>query len=256
MARKPPDRADDAASAVALVGLLWTPRSAPGRSGTTVAAVTDAAVELADAEGLEAVTMRALATRLGIGAMTIYSYVPGRDELVELMLDQVAAQTYAGRPLPGEAPDWRAGMDRVVDANWASHLAHPWVADIAPGRPVLGPGVTAKYDLELAPLEGIGLSDVEMNHVLTAVVGLVAHAARWTRTLDATRRDSAMSDEQWWQAVGPALGAAMRGRTFPLAERVGTAVGEELAAADDPEGSMRFGLARLLDGVERWLERA
>lgn len=255
MARKTTEHAGDAASAVQLVGLLWTPDTAPGRSGTTVSAVTDAAIRMADAEGLEAVTMRALAARLGIGAMTVYSYVPGRVELVELMLDQVAAHTYDGRPLPGAAPDWRAGMERVVDANWAMHQAHPWVGDVAPGRPVLGPGVTEKYDVELASLDGIGLTDVEMNHVLTAVVGLVAHAARWARTLDATRRDTAMSDEQWWQAVGPALGAAMRGRTFPLAERVGTAVGEELAVSDDPEASMRYGVGRLLDGVDAWLTR-
>lgn len=255
MARTPPAQPGDPAGAVRLVGLLWTPSNAPGRTGTTVATVTEAAVRLADAEGLDAVTMRRLAGDLGIGAMTLYSYVPGRDELVELMLDRVAALTYAGRDLPGDAPDWRSGVGRVVDANWASYQAHPLLAGVAPGRPVLGPGVTAKYDVELAPLDGIGLTDVEINHVLTAVVGLVAHAARWTLTLDATRRDTAMSDAQWWSAVGPALGAAMRGRTFPLADRVGTAVGEAVAAADDPEGSMRYGVARLLDGVEAWLAR-
>jgi AcrR family transcriptional regulator len=254
MARPDPNRPGDP---VRLVGLLWTPSAASGRSGVTVRAVTEAAIRLADAEGLGAVTMRRLADELGVGAMTLYTYVPGRTELVELMLDRVSGEVYADGQRPGDAPHWREGMGRVVDANWASLRAHPWTVDVPPGRPVLGPGVSTKYELELAPLDGIGLSDVEMNHVLSAVVGLVAHAARWYLTLDRVRTDTALTDEQWWQVVAPSLGAAMAasGATFPLAGRVGAAVGEALDAADDPEGSMRYAVDRLLDGVAARLAR-
>ena len=245
-----PDPSGRPVDPVRLIGLLWTPSSAVGRSGVTVGAVTEAAIRLADAEGLESVTMRRLADDLGVGAMTLYTYVPGRTELVELMLDRVAGQVYPDRA-PVDAPDWRGGMERVVEANWAYLMAHPWTVDVPPGRPVLGPGVSTKYELELAPLDGIGLTDLEMNNVLTAVVGLVTYSARWYLTLDRVRSDTALTDEQWWHAVGPSLGAAIAasGATFPLAGRVGTAVGEALSAADDPEGAMRYGVERLLDGV-------
>lgn len=235
-----------------LVGLLWTPSEAPGRTGLTVGGITATAVALADAEGLAAVTMRRVADSLGVGAMSLYTYVPGRAELVELMLDRVATEVYDGGPTPAEARaagGWRAGVGRVADANWAHHLTHRWTVDVPPARPVLGPGVSGKYEAELAALDGIGLEDLEIEHVLATVVGLVAYAARWRIGLDRVRAESGLTDEQWWRVVGPSLGAAMQGRSYPLAERVGTAVGEAVNAADDPELSMRYGLDRLLDGV-------
>ncbi|GEN81335.1 TetR/AcrR family transcriptional regulator [Actinotalea fermentans] len=238
-----------------LVGLLWAASgsgAAPGRTGLSTARVVDVAVTLADEEGLAAVTMRRVADALGVGAMSLYTYVPGRAELVELMLDRVAAQVYDGGDLPRdvrEAAGWRAGVLRVVDANWAHHLRHPWTIDVPPARPVLGPGVTSKYELELAPLDGIGLSDLEIEHVLSSVLGLVGHAARWTIGVERVRAETALTELEWWETVGPALGAAMGGRSFPLAERVGSAVGEAVQAADDPELSMRYGVERLLDGV-------
>lgn len=238
-----------------LVGLLWAAPGtggAPGRSGLSTARVVEVAVDLADAEGLTAVTMRRVAEALGVGAMSLYTYVPGRAELVELMLDRVAAQVYDGGELPGQVRDaagWRAGVMRVVEANWAHYLHHPWTIDVPPARPVLGPGVTEKYELELAPLDGIGLPDLEIEHVLSSVLGLVGHAARWTIGLERVRAETALTELQWWETVGPALGTAMRGRSFPLAQRVGSAVGEAVQASDDPELSMRFGVERLLDGV-------
>lgn len=235
-----------------LVGLLWAAPGAPSRTGLSTARVTDVAVAVADEEGLPAVTMRRVGEALGVGAMSLYTYVPGRAELVELMLDRVAAQVYDDGDLPGavrDAAGWRAGVLRVVDANWSHHLRHPWTIDVPPARPVLGPGVTMKYDAELAPLDGIGLTDLEIEHVLASVLGLVGHAARWTIGLERVRADTALTEVQWWETVAPALGAAMHGRSFPLAERVGSAVGEAVQASDDPELSMRYGVERLLDGV-------
>lgn len=235
-----------------LVGLLWSAPAAPSRTGLSTARVTEVAIALADEEGLSAVTMRRVAEALGVGAMSLYTYVPGRAELVELMLDRVAGQVYTGGDLPGavrDASGWRAGVLRVVDANWAHHLRHPWTTDVPPARPVLGPGVTGKYEAELAPLDGIGLTDLEIEHVLASVLGLVAHAARWVVALERVRAETALTEVQWWETVGPALGAAMHGRSFPLAERVGSAVGEAVQAADDPALSLRYGVERLLDGV-------
>lgn len=220
----------------------------------TVGSITQAAVDLADAAGLAAVTMRRVAEAVGTGAMTLYGYVPGRAELVELMLDAVAATVYDDRPAPADlaaTQGWRAGVLAVAEANWHHHLAHPWTVEIPPGRPVLGPGVTVKYEVELRPLDGIGLADVEMDHVLTSVEGMVRSAAGWQIGLDRVRAETALTDEQWWAIAAPVLGPAVAHLDLPTASRVGQAV----ASVGDPYASLRYGLDRLLDGVAATLDR-
>lgn len=160
-----------------LLGLLWR-ESPPGpRSGVGTRAVTALAVELADREGLEVVTIRRLAAEAGVTAMALYPHIGGRAELVELMLDHVAGATYARAGEPDD-PDWRLRLTAVAEANWASCLAHPWVTDVAPGRSVPGPGASTKYETELRALNGIGLTDIEMEYTLTALLALVQGAAR------------------------------------------------------------------------------
>jgi len=235
---------------VSLLALMWTPQQAVGRTGVTLAAITAAAVAVADADGLPAVTMRRVAQDVGVGAMTIYSYLPGRPELLELMLDAVAAETYAGHPLPADHPGWRAGVEYLARRNWEHHLRHRWMADIPPGRPILGPGVTMKYERELEPLDGIGLSDVAMDHLLTTVLGLVTQAARWQISLERIRTESTLTDAQWWQLSEPVLSAALDPADVPIAGWVG----ETMSSAGEPLMSLEFGLRALLDGVAGMLE--
>jgi AcrR family transcriptional regulator len=252
-------RPGTAARSLGLLGLMWRPSQPLGRTGVRVAAITEAATAVADAEGLDAVTMRRVAEHVGVGTMTLYGHVPGRGELVELMLDRWAAGCYDGHPLPAALrrasdpgrDDWRAAVEHVVLRNWAHTLAHPWVVEVPPDRPILGPGVSTKYDRELAAVDGIGLADVEMDHLLTAVLGMVSSAARWQIGLERVRRASGLSDEQWWALSGPALAEAMAGVELPLGSRVGQSVG----SAGDPEKTLRWGLVRLLDGVESGLRR-
>jgi AcrR family transcriptional regulator len=234
-----------AADPAKLVGLLWAPSTAVGRSGVTVGAVVAAAVGIADRDGLGSLSMRRLADEVGIGAMTLYGYVPGRAELLQLMLDRIAAGTYEGRPLPRSRRTLRTAVQHIADCNWDRTIAHPWSVEVPPGRPLLGPGETVKYERELEPLDGIGLSDHDMDALLTTVLSMVAAAARWQLSLEAGRAESALTDEQWWQATAPVLGPALRGLSVPIAARVGTAV----ASAGDPRATLRFGLTAVLDAV-------
>ena len=228
-----------------LVGLLWSPSQDVGRRGVTVGSIVATAVRIADAEGLPALSMRRLADEAGVGAMTLYGYLPGRAELLELMLDSVAPQVYAGVPLPRDMPTLRAAVRHIADRNWAQALAHPWVVDIAPGRPIVGPGECLKYELELEPLDGIGLGDVEMDALLATVLSMVASAARWQAALERARADSALDDNQWWEASEPVLAEAMAGLDLPIASRVGASVG----SAGNPAATLAYGLTALLDGV-------
>lgn len=238
---------------IRLLTLLWdTPGRVgrPGRSGIDVGSITRTAIDLADAGGLAAVTMRGVAERMGVGAMSLYSHVPGKAELVELMLDRVAGEVYSDDDLPAGRKSWQEGLRHVAERNWGHHLAHPWSLEVNPGRPGLGPGVAGKYEAELAPLDGVGLGDAEIDHALSATLGLVESCARWQIGLDRVRQGA--DDHAWWDAVAPALTRAMGGRSYPLAERVGTAAGEEHAAGD-PRATMYFALGLIIEGLERRL---
>jgi AcrR family transcriptional regulator len=232
-----------------LLQLMWAPSTRVGRSGATVGAIVEAAIDLADRAGLEALTMRAVAERVGVGAMTLYGYLPGKTELLELMLDRVAGATYQRRPLPVDEPDWRAALRYVGRRNVEHALDHRWTVEVPSARPILGPGVCRKYEAELAPLDGIGLSDREMDHVLTTVLNLAGSAARWQVGLDRVRAESRLTDEQWWRLSEPLLAEAMDGLELPISRRVG----ESVASAGDPLASLEVGLELLLDGLDRRL---
>ncbi|MFD8492903.1 TetR/AcrR family transcriptional regulator [Amycolatopsis sp. NPDC059657] len=228
------------------VYLLWGHHPAPGRSGLTVSAIVGAGIEIADADGLEAVSMRKVADHLGVGAMSLYGHVPGKEDLTALMVDSVIGELYDGDV---EAADWRAAMKYVASRNWALYERHPWLLDARSTRLALGPNISRKYETELRPLDGIGLSDVEMDAALTLVLTHVESTARVHRSTTRTRTDSGMSDAEWWRVVAPVLEQVMAGEDLALSARVGGAVGAEFNAAENPEHALAFGLDTILDGI-------
>ncbi len=228
--------------------LMWgvQPRPTRGRKpGLTVAQIVAAAIGVADAEGLAAMSIRRVAQELGSGAMSLYRYLPGRAELLDLMVDTV----YAELPLAAVEGEWRTRLEAVARENRELYVRHPWLLQVATGRPVLGPNTMAKYEHELSVLEGIGLTDVEMDAVVTLLNGFVRDAVRGAVDASAAERESGLTDEQWWQAHQPLLEKVFDVSRFPLAARVGGSVGAELNTAYDPSHAFEFGLARVLDGV-------
>jgi len=98
--------------------------------------------------------MRRLADRLGVGPMSVYTYVPGRAELLDLMLDDAYARM--ARHQHGARP-WQQRVRAIADDNQAHFAHHPWAAQVSTLRPPLGPGQMAKYEHELAAFAGSGL---------------------------------------------------------------------------------------------------
>ncbi|MFD8947153.1 TetR/AcrR family transcriptional regulator, partial [Streptomyces californicus] len=112
--------------------------------------ITGAAVALADEEGLAAVSMRALAQRLGTGPASLYRYVGSRDELLDLMADAVAGELDLSAAPGG---DWLDGLVGLALQSKAAHLRHPWLADLNDRRgEVLGPHAVDYLDHALAIL--------------------------------------------------------------------------------------------------------
>ncbi|MEV2238476.1 TetR/AcrR family transcriptional regulator [Micromonospora sp. NPDC049891] len=230
--------------------LLWrqpdhAPRRGP-RQGHSLDDILTAAIALADAEGLDAVTMRALAQAVGVAPMTLYTYVPGKAELLDLMLDAI----YAGMPRPDRSGHpWRTRVAAVATDNRDLFTAHPWAAEVATGRPPLGPGQLAKYEYELRAFDDTGLDDVARDAALTYVLDFVRAASRAACEARSARRDSAWTDDQWWAANAPLLAQVLDERRYPTAVRVGAAAGAAQNAAYHPDHAYEFGLARVLDGL-------
>ena len=232
------------------IDLLWfeEPQSRRGRKkGLSLTQVVDTAIALADAEGLEAVSMRRVAQELGVVPMTLYTYVPDKAALLDLMLDAL----YLRMPRDGAGgTGWQDRIREVAEQNRALYEAHPWAAEISVSRPPLGPGLMAKYDHELGAFEGTGLDDVEMDAALTYVLGFVQHAARSAAAARASVEHSGQTDQQWWEESGPLLEKVFDRHRYPLAVRVGEAAGAELGAAFDAGHAYAFGLERVLDGLD------
>ena len=238
------------------IALLWRDPAAVPRRGPARAwdldAVIDAAIGLADGGGLAAVTIRAVARAVGAAPMSLYTYVPGKAELLDLMLDAAyAAMLRADTSARG----WRERVRAVAEENRVMFADHPWAARVGTGRPPLGPGSIGKYEHELAAFDGLGLDDVDRDACLAYVVEFVRAAALAVQDA-ADARAGGPDDAQWWAAAGPVLARVLDPAAYPLASRVGTAAGAAHGSAADPDHAYRFGLDRVLDGLAAFVERA
>ncbi|WP_320064896.1 TetR/AcrR family transcriptional regulator [Micromonospora sp. RTGN7] len=231
------------------LAILWRTREPTSRSagpGLSVDRIVRAAIEIADVVGIDALTMRRVSEALGVGTMSVYTYVPGKAELLNVMVDTL----YGEMTRPAEVPGgWRARTEQVARENLKLYRAHPWLLRAETSRPVLGPNLLAKYDYELGAVADIGLNDVEMDAVLTLVLGHVKSAAQAALDVADLERETGMTDGQWWQSHAPWLERFVNSGSYPTASRVGSAAGEEHGAAYGPEYAFEFGLQRVLDGV-------
>lgn len=239
------------------LALLWrhrlgVPQGSRGpRQKYSVDQVVDAAVALADSGGIDALSMRNVAERLGTRVMSLYTYVPGKAELIDLMVDAV----HLDIPIPENSPEgWRAKLEAVARDNWELYRRHPWLLQVDLTRPPLGPGMCGRYEHQLRAVDGIGLSDLDMDSIVTLVGGFVTGAARTAAAARRLAEASAITDAQWWDANAPVLDRVMDDSPYPITGRVGVTVGELFNAASNPEHAWEFGLARVLDGIEQYIE--
>lgn len=216
------------------------------RQGLSIARVVESAITLADAEGLEAVSMRRVAQELGVVPMTLYTYVPDKATLLDLMLDRIYLRMR--RTEKQESP-WRERLEAIAEDNRALYEQHPWAAGLSASRPPLGPGLAAKYEHELRAFADTGLDDLETDSALTYLLGFVQASARAAADARAAAARSAQTDEQWWAENGPVLATVFKPETYPTATRIGSAAGEALGGAVNQPHAYAFGLARVLDGL-------
>jgi AcrR family transcriptional regulator len=149
-------------------------RAATGRPAErSRAEITAAAITVADRGGLETVSMRNVATELGAGAASLYRYVSGRDDLLDLMIDASVAESHFEPPTGDRVADLVAVAERLH----AIMIRHPWLPELALTRPALGPGATAVLDHVLDVLAdhpGDGPAKLEIFALLNAMVATFA----------------------------------------------------------------------------------
>lgn len=237
------------------IALLWGV-SGPGRRGPkpsrSVEEVVSAAIALADAEGLAALSMRRVAETLGLSPMSLYTYVPSKAELVDLMVDRVAVEIAE----PGPAlTGWREKVEHLARQRWSMAQRHPWLMQVGVHRPPLGPNILAKVEATLQALDGQGLTELEMSHFAALVLNYVRGSARAALDAREVERESGITDEQWWALNAELLAGLMEPSRYPTTTRIGEAYKAAQQAGVDPVSDFDFGLQRLLDGIAVFIDR-
>ncbi|MBD0673059.1 TetR/AcrR family transcriptional regulator [Streptomyces sp. CBMA156] len=223
---------------------LWERLERPAptpRTTLTPHRIAEAAVAIADAEGLDAVTMRRLATALGVAPMAAYRYVSGKDELIELMVDFV----YGQLPLDAPTEGWRDAMRALAVHLRAMHLAHPWTVRTATPFS-LSPHQLAVPERAFAALAGHGLDADTTMAVFRTVTGYVHGSVTAEVALDALRRERGWSDgDQTRAGLAPRMSWLMGTGRYPGYQRYL----REATRKDDPGWQFETGLDCVLAGI-------
>ncbi|MET9295317.1 GntR family transcriptional regulator [Streptomyces sp. NPDC003077] len=215
--------------------------------------IVRAAIEIADAEGLAALSMRSVAARLGVAAMSPYRYVAGKDELVFLMADAA----FGERSYPAERPEgWRACLELEAHTLWSLYRDHPWLAQIGSlTRPLPLPNLLVHSDWALTALDGRGLDLTTMMdlHILlySYVQGLAVNLEREFQA----QAETGLSEDQWMERHAVAFAAVIGSARHPMVTKVLTGLGAD-GYDMDLDALFTFGLRPLLDGFATIVEGA
>ncbi|MGA6165349.1 TetR/AcrR family transcriptional regulator C-terminal domain-containing protein [Amycolatopsis magusensis] len=213
-----------------------TGEPAPGREQ-----LIRTAIRIADAEGLDAVSMRRLGTELGVGPMSLYRQVAGKDELVARMADAV----FGERELPDPGPDgWRAKLELVSRLLWQLTQRHHWLPRVISfTRPLLLPNAMAYTEWTLRALDGLGLSAATRAREAIILPALVITTAMSRAAEIEAEQDTGETFDLWWLARENRTSELLHSGAFPLLATIPHDVVADL------DGLFEHALARHLDGL-------
>jgi AcrR family transcriptional regulator len=249
------------------MALLWgtpepEPRTAPGpRPGLSVDAIVDAAIAVADADGMAGLSMRTVGERLGRTGMALYTYVPGKSELLDLMYDRIHGEL----PTRYDASaGWRPALLSWADDLWEFYLRHPWVLQVSQARPVLGPNEYAVLETLAGILLPSGLDARMLRRVVGALFAVMRSTAQTVSEARHAAAATGVSDDDWWYARSARLieVASDFAERFPNVTRLERAAAFRLDDESVPyleqeaSEAFRAGLGVLLDGIEATAKRA
>jgi AcrR family transcriptional regulator len=225
-----------------------TPEVADQR--TRRAEIVAAAVRIADAEGVEAVSMRRLADELGVATMTPYTHVADKDELLDLMRDAVAAEMLLPEPLPD---DWRTALRAIAHKTKAALEAHPWTLDVTSRRPRarinrlrhVEQSVSIMVRLEVDPPTGRAIL-MSIDDYVTGYCTRARARQRMLASLTDEDRDALHS----FREPDPEVAAALEAGELPLIKKITGRRNRSHPFGVPPDSGFEPGLEWLLDGIE------
>ncbi|EJZ19454.1 TetR family transcriptional regulator [Rhizobium sp. Pop5] len=206
---------------------MQAPRNEPALSLERIVAT---AVELLDAQGVDGLTMRRLADRLGSGAMSLYWHVDNKEKVFDLALDSVLE--YRGSPETAVSKDWRGEVVHMLEDWRASMLRHPWSPSLLPRR-ALGPNILARLERLTKILSGAGVADADLNVAIWSLWNYVMGATVTRANFDLSEEDRAAAQQN----------LTALNEHYPAIER------SRLLLDNDWDGAFRKGLDFLLDGL-------
>lgn len=226
--------------------LLWGRAGRPTRgpkASMSLDQIVKAALAIADADGLEALSMRKVAAVLGYTPMSLYRYVPSKGELIDLMLEAVMAESTDIAEVKG---GWREKLRASALGDWDLYHQHPWMLQVSWVRPPLGPRMLAAVESVLEVTSAAGFSMRDGAKVLFTLDHFVRGAARMSIDSLLAEQRTGISDEDWWAARYPFLQEVIESGRYPAFTK---AIAEGAYDTPPPGESFEFGLERILDGV-------
>ena len=208
-----------------------------------------AGTDQADADGLSTMSMSKVAASLGVGTMTLYTYVPSKAELIELMVDQ--ALTERDLPGPGDPrpDDWRDQVRLYADRTQEVYRRHPWLAQASSIRPPLGPGTMYAREYLLSCLRDLGLTASQLNAAALAIGLFVETTTRLEADSNELERTTGQSNDAWWGEQQIFWEKYFDMDRHPTMVEVWNAGGFE-----DSTAAYDFGFDRLLDGIQALID--
>ncbi len=225
-------------------GLIWerlAQADRPRTPGLSREQIVRAAIELADSAGTGDLTMRRLAGRLGAAPMSLYRHVASKEDLLDLMLDEV----FGDMALP-DAPsgDWRADLHRFAYASRDTLRRHPWAIPLLTSRPTLGPQYLRWFEFGLAAVAGQGIDTATMAQVVGLISGYVGAAVGYEAAEAEHTRRIGLDEAQKRAIATPYVGQVIASGRYPNFARW---LSE--GASLDPDTSFAFGIECVLDGI-------
>ncbi|MBE1486351.1 TetR/AcrR family transcriptional regulator C-terminal domain-containing protein [Plantactinospora soyae] len=215
--------------------------------GLTRERIVHTAIEVADAEGFAALSMRQVAIRLGVGTMALYRHVPSRDDLVALMVEEVLDKMQLPETPP---PGWRAQLELITRLRWAVFRQHPWMHQtMSLTRPMLSPQGMAQTDWTMRAVDGLGLDTPSMFYIVVSTAGFAHGMAANLVWESEAEQESGLTDEEWMANQDSTLNSIFESGAMPMLARLA-----EIDLEFDLDRLFEFGLQRMLDGVAVFIE--
>ena len=204
-------------------------------------------MEIADAEGMAALSMRRVATDLDVATMSLYRYVHSRDDLVLFMIDEAIGE----EGFPATPPEgWRARLELEARLQWTGFRRHRWLGPaMSVTRPQLATNALKHTEWSLRALEGLGLDATAMLHIHVMLFSYVRGLATSLEAEAEAEQDTGMTSDQWMDTQEAAVDAVAGSGPFATFLRVAKGSDFEF----DLDTLFEFGLMRMLDGLAVYL---